>query len=65
MWKLVHLLTNMITYLQKQETVFALEDGFISQGDDILYEGFTVDNEVIGGIMKAERSPHDGSRWVE
>ena len=32
--------------LAEDGNVFALEDGFISQGDDILYEGFTVDNEV-------------------
>ena len=45
--------------LAEDGNVFALEDGFISQGDDILYEGFTVDNEVAGGIMKAE-SAHNG-----
>ena len=45
--------------LAEDGNVFALEDGFISQGDDILYEGFTVDNEVAGGVMKAE-SAHSG-----
>ena len=39
--------------------MFALEDGFIKQGDDILYEGTVVDNEVAGGVMKAE-SAHRG-----
>ena len=42
--------------LAEDGNVFALEDGFISQGDDILYE-VTVDNEVNGGIMKAESIP--------
>ncbi len=45
--------------LAEDGNVFALEDGFIKQGDDILFEGTVVDNEVAGGVMKAE-SAHNG-----
>ena len=46
--------------LDESSNPFALEDGFINQGDRILYEDAQiVDNEVHGGIMKAETS-HDG-----
>ena len=45
--------------LAEDGNVFALEDGFIKQGDDILFEGTVVDNEVAGGVMKAE-SAHRG-----
>jgi len=45
--------------LAEDGNLFALEDGFIKQGDDILYEGTVVDNEVAGGVMKAE-SAHRG-----
>ncbi len=45
--------------LAEDGNLFALEDGFIKQGDDILFEGTVVDNEVAGGVMKAE-SAHNG-----
>ena len=43
--------------LDESSNPFALEDGFINQGDRILYEDAQiVDNEVHGGIMKSESS---------
>ena len=45
--------------LDESGNLFALEDGFIKQGDDILFEGTVVDNEVAGGVMKSE-SAHNG-----
>ena len=46
------------------ETVFALEDGFISKVMTYSTKDLGVDNEVNGGMMKSE-SAHNGSRWVE
>ena len=43
--------------LDESSNPFALEDGFINQGDRILYEDAQiVDNEAHGGIMKSESS---------